>query len=274
MSSQIFAFKSPGLSPVHHPASIMRRILIAGRTDIRVASMALTKPIFPPVRYARPSRLTIVPPSQDLAAVASRLLSLAETTRIFGGIMSRTIYDLLELVWYTEWEKSNSSYDVFDDETEEYFNTEVLYVEYCLHTDRYNEYGETKGDATIEGCVRLACLLFHNTLVWNLYPRTAPVIPKPITALRVALQATIDTGLFSPCHDLLIWLLFIGACSSGVLDERLFFTRELAAAVRRHGVESWQQLRVLLVPFFYVDSCYLQAVQLVWDELQAVPVPV
>lgn len=236
--------------------------------------MALTKPIFPSIRYPRPSQLSITPPNENLLSAASRLLLLTEVPGVFGGAMSRTICDLLELVWYTERVRDSSRGKEFGEETEEYFNTEVLYVEYSLHTDRYNDYGEEKGDASIEGCVRLACLLFHNTMIWDFYPQIAPVIPKPIIALRVALQATIGTGLFSQCHDLLIWLLFIGACSSGILSERLFFIQELAAAVRIHRVETWQQLRGTLIPFFYVDRCYLGTLHAVWNELQMVPVRV
>lgn len=244
------------------------------RTDVRVACMALTKPIFSFVRYARPSHLTITPPNKDLSIAASRLLSLTKIPGIFSDAMSRTIYDLLELVWYAEWVKSCSKHKEVDEETEEYFNTEVLYVEYSLHTDRYNEFGEPRGDATIEGCVRLACLLFHNTFIWDFYPQIAPVFPKPIIALRMALQASIPTGLFNQCQDLLIWLLFVGAHSSGILNERLFFTRELAAAVRNHNIQSWQQLRATLIPFFYVDRCYLIPLREIWDELHMVPVEI
>lgn len=235
---------------------------------MRVASMALTKPIFSAVRYARPLQLTVCPPNNDLSATASRLLSLDETRGIFGSAMSQTVYDLLELEWYTEWVKSYPANQEFDDEAEEYFNTEVIYIEYCLHSDRYDEHGREKGDATIEGCVRLACVLFHNTLMWDFYPQMAALIPRPIIALKMALEDTICTGLFSECQDLLIWLLFIGTCSAGILSERSFFKRELDAAVRKHGIENLQQLRETLLPFFYVDRCYLKHVQSVWDELQ------
>lgn len=109
--------------------------------------MAFTKPIFPFVRYARPSGLTLIPPSKDHARTASRLIQLFEIPGVFGEPMSKAIYDLTELIWYAEWIKGDpKSSQSFDDETEDYFNTEVLYVEYALHTDRYTPTGETKGE--------------------------------------------------------------------------------------------------------------------------------
>ncbi|PKX98335.1 uncharacterized protein P174DRAFT_436736 [Aspergillus novofumigatus IBT 16806] len=238
-------------------------------TDIRVACMAFTKPIFPFVRYARPSGLTLIPPSKDHARTASRLIQLIEIPGVFGDAMSKAIYDLTELIWYAEWIKGDpKSSQSFDDETEDYFNTEVLYVEYALHTDRYTATGEAKGDATIEGCVRLACLLFHNSTIWEFYPAMGPVFSKPIIGLRVALETTIPAGYFNLCRELLIWVLFVGACSSRLLArEHTFFMTELTTALRNQGFRSWQELRELLLGYFYVDRYYLTPLRELWDEI-------
>ncbi|PYH98210.1 hypothetical protein BO71DRAFT_395504 [Aspergillus ellipticus CBS 707.79] len=237
-------------------------------TDIRVACMAGTKPIFPFIRYARPSQLTLIPPNDDLALIASRLIQLIEIPGMFGDAIPKTIYDLAELVWYCEWIKSSPQYQDFDDETEDYFNTEVLSVEYALHTDRYTATGGVKDEATIEGCTRLACLLFHNTVIWGFYPDIAPVFPKPIITLRQALEATIASGYFQLCRDVLVWILFTGACSSRLMPERTFFVNELIPVLREEGIQSWQELRVLLLGFFYVDRCYLTPLRELWDEIQ------
>jgi hypothetical protein len=107
--------------------------------------------------------------------MASRLLSLAEIPGFFGDEMTKTFYDLLELTLYSELTKTNPKRAslLFDEEVEDYFNNEVLYVEYCLFNDRYTAAGQLKGDDTIEGAVRLACLLFHNTAIWGFYPEMA-----------------------------------------------------------------------------------------------------
>ncbi|KAL3475196.1 hypothetical protein BJX99DRAFT_230166 [Aspergillus californicus] len=242
-------------------------------TDIRVACMSLTKPIFPFVRYARPKNFTITPPSKELEATASSLISLIQIPGIFNDVMSEVIYDLAGLVWYAEWIKGGPEDQEFGEETECYYNTEVLYVEYALHNDRYTSTGEVKGDATIEGCVRLACLLFHNSAIWDFYPQIAPVFPKPIIALQMALKSTIRAGCYHLCRGLLIWLLFVGACSTRIPDQHTFFVNELASAIRLQGVRSWQELRAILFDYFYVDRCYLGPLRALWDELQTAPAP-
>lgn len=97
----------------------------------------------------------------------------------------------------------------------------------------------------------------------------APLLPKPILALRAALEATIPTGLFALCRDLLIWLLFIGAaCSQNMPSERAYFVSELATAARLHGVGSWHEARSILLGFFYADRVHLPMLRQIWQEVQ------
>ncbi|KAJ9269504.1 transcriptional regulator family: Fungal Specific TF [Paecilomyces variotii] len=243
-------------------------------TDIRVACMALTRPIFPFIRYSRPPQIPDLGHYCGSFPIASRLLSFAQIPGFFSTSMISTIYDLLDLTQYAECVKGVSGYPqgFITEEVEDYFNNEVLYVEYSIHRDRFTELGIPKGDHTVEGCVRLACLIFHNTSIWGFYPQMAAVFPKPISALKNALEITIFAGYYELCRDLLIWLLFIGASSTQYYHqrERSFFVRELATAVNLHGLESWQELRALLTQFFYIDRCYLQSCRDLWDEVQGV----
>ena len=231
--------------------------------------MSLAKPIFSFVRAPRPVGLSLVPPNDDVALCATRLLPLLKIPGIFSDAFSKIVYDLLELCWYAEWIKGSTGYKDFSDETEDYFNFEVLSVEYALHADRYTPTGQVKGDNSIEGCCRLACLCFHNSAIWTFYPMIAPLLPKPILALRAALEATIPTGLFALCRDLLIWILFIGAaCSQTLPPERSYFVSELADVVRLHGISSWQEARVILLGFFYADRVHLPMLRQIWHEVQ------
>lgn len=231
--------------------------------------MALTKPIFTFVRSPRPAGFSLLPPNDDVALMATRLIPLVKIPGIFGDTFSQIIYDLLELSWYAEWVKSYTGYKEFNDDTEDYFNFEVLYVEYSLHADRYTPTGQAKGDDSIEGCCRLACLCFHNSAIWSFYPMVAPLLSKPILALRAALEVTIPSGLFELCPDLLIWLLFIGAaCSQTLPSERAYFVSELATAVRLHDVSSWQEVRSILLGFFYADRVHLPMLRQIWQEIQ------
>ncbi|EPS30256.1 hypothetical protein PDE_05207 [Penicillium oxalicum 114-2] len=244
-------------------------------TDVRVACMAMTKPIFPFVRCTRPANLSLVPPNDDIALCATRLLPLLNITGIFSEAFSKTIYDLLELCWYAEWVKGGGTPKEFDDETENYFNVEVLSIEYSLHADRYTPTGQIKGDNSIEGCTRLACLCFHTMYMWGFYPLLAPLMPKPILALRAALEATIPTGLFALCRDLLIWLLFIGAASSQVMPhERTYFVSELAKAAKLYEIRTWQECRTVLLGFFYVDRVLLVILRQVWHDVERIMEPV
>ncbi|KAJ5267571.1 hypothetical protein N7478_010379 [Penicillium angulare] len=238
-------------------------------TDIRVACMAMAKPIFPFVRGIRPTGFSLGPPNDDVALTATRLFPLMKIPGIFSESFSQIMYDLLELSWYAEWIKGSTGYKDFTEETEDYYNFEVIYVEYSLHADRYLPTGQVKGDNSIEGCCRIACLCFHNSAIWSFYPMIAPLLPKPIIALRAALEATIATGLFALCRDLLIWLLFIGAACSQVMPaERTYFVTELAAATRLHGVTSWQECRAILLGFFYTDRVHLPMLRQIWQEVQ------
>lgn len=231
--------------------------------------MALTKPIFPFVRSRRPAEFELVPPTDEVALLATRLFPLMKVPGIFSDHFSQIIRDLLELSWYAEWIKGNTAYKEFNDETEDYFNFEVLSVEYSLHTDRYTPTGQAKGDNSIEGCTRLACLCFHNSAIWSFYPMLAPLLPKPILALRTALEATIPTQLFALCHDLLIWLLFMGAaCSQVMPPERSYFVSQLAVAARLHGINTWQEARGILLGFFYADRVHLPMLRQIWSEVQ------
>lgn len=97
----------------------------------------------------------------------------------------------------------------------------------------------------------------------------APLLPKPILALRVALEVTVPSGLFALCRDLLVWLLFIGAvCSQCLPMERAYFVSELAKASRLHGISSWQEARSILLGFFYADRVHLPMLRQVWQEVQ------
>lgn len=266
------------------------------RNDIRIACMGLSRPIFPLVRYTRPP-IPVTAPNRDLTILASRLMAFAKIPGFFGDSLIRIMNDLLELTYYAETVKSdnnnnNNSNDDDNnsnstlptendlaDQVHEYFNNEILHVEHSLNADRYHTpTGLPKPDATIEGCTRLACLIFHNSAIWQFYPMIGAIFPKPVSALRSAVESTMLAGCYDGlCLDLLLWLLFIGACASSspaLARERAFFVAQLAGVVRAQGIGSWQDLRALLMGFFYVDRCYLVLLRRLWDEIRLVPVRV
>ena len=216
---------------------------------------------------------------RELSTLATRLISLAEIPGFLDERLIETMHALVELVLYTEivkgQDKSSAGYDEdFDEQLDDYFNNEVLYVEHTLNSERYTVTGEAKSDNTMEGCVRLACLLFHNSAIWQFYPYMTPIFARPVVTLRFAVQSTIASGCYSLCKDLLAWILFTGVFASGASlpQEREFFVRQLAAVVRSLHVQSWQELREVLMGFFYVDRTYLALLPTLWDEICTMPV--
>lgn len=274
----------------------------------------MTKPFFPFIRYAMPAH---TPPEvcvENAGKLASSLRLLARIPGVFGVEMCRTIDDLTSLTLYAEIFKLQPKLAarLFDEDIEEYFNNEVLYTEYCLINDRWipatpppiNNNNNTtpdspihrlRGDDTIEGAVRLACLLFHNTTIWPFYPAIAPLFPVPIFCLETALRNGIATGTYTYLPDLLIWLLFTGACAGKYLPTtRAWFMEELSKAVdayntsatenndfyinentHEYDMSSPQLLRTVddfrnvLNGYFYVDRCYGVDASEIWMALRS-----
>ncbi|KAJ5808725.1 hypothetical protein N7474_009994 [Penicillium riverlandense] len=222
-------------------------------TDIRVACMAHAKPIFPFIRGTRPEGLSLTPLNDDIAQLATRLISLTKVPGIFNDKMIQIIYDLLELSWYAEWIKGNTGHKDISEETEDYFNNEVP--------------GERRQLDRGVHAPRLLALPQLRHL--ELLSFSLPLLPKPIIALRLALAEAIPAGVFDLCPDLLLWMLFIGAaCSSYLPTERIFFVSELAAASRLQGINTWQEARPILLGFFYVDRVHLPMLRQIWEEVQ------
>lgn len=274
----------------------------------------MTKPIFPFIRYTMPSHTPREVSVENAGNLASTLRLLARIPGVFGVEMCRTIDDLTSLTLYAEIFKLQPELAarLFDEEIEEYFNNEVLYTEYCLVNDRWittplnNTDNNTtspdrlRGDDTIEGAVRLASLLFHNTTIWPFYPAIAPLFPVPIFCLETALRNGIAAGTYTYLPDLLIWLLFIGASAGKYLPTtRGWFMSELSKAVDAYNntsssstttatknndfyidnnneyeigpsqplLGSVNDFRDVLSGYFYVDRCYAADVSEIWNAL-------
>lgn len=213
---------------------------------------------------------------ENAGQLASSLRGISQIPGIFGVEMCRSIDDLTSLTLYAEIYKKQPQHaaSLFDEDIEEYFNNEVLYTEYCLLNDRWTPDGQLRGDDTLEGAVRIASLLFHNTTIWPFYPAIAPLFPMPIFALEAALRNGLAAGRYEVAQELLIWLLFIGACAGKYLPPcRSYFMNELAKAIpipmhdyNRMGfqLQTFADFRHLLQGYFYVDRCYLAEAREVW----------
>lgn len=208
-------------------------------TDIRAACKAMSKPIFPFIRYTMPAHIPREVRVSNAGKLASSLHSLNRTIPgIFSIDLLRTINNVTSATLYAEIHKlqPKRAAIIFDEQIEEYFNNEVLYTEYCLLSHRFTPDGtRLLGDDNPEGATRLAMLIFHNTALWPFYPSVAPIFPMPVILLQTALRSSIAAGHYDSAatRPLLVWLLFVGACAAKYLPPcRAFFIDELALAVR------------------------------------------
>ncbi|CRG90013.1 hypothetical protein PISL3812_07054 [Talaromyces islandicus] len=256
-------------------------------TDIRAACKSMSKPIFPFIRYTLPEHTPAVVLPENAGLLASNLRALGQVPGVFGIDIRRAIDDLTSVTLYCEIYKRQQRHHthppeplLLDAELEEYFNNEVLYIEHSLCNDRFTDGNMPRSDDhTIQGIVRLAMLLFHNTVLWGFYPLVAPIFLQPILTLEAALRAGTAADNFQHAPEIVAWTSFIGYCASRIVPaSREFFLHTLVAAIHsarksssstsaQRRIESFDAFHVLLQGYFYVDRCYLAEAQDVWQHI-------
>jgi hypothetical protein len=249
----------------------------------------MSKPIFPFIRYTLPEHTPAVVLPENAGFLASGLRALGQVPGVFGIDMRRAIDDLISVTLFCEIYKRQQHHQyqqpeqlLLDAELEEYFNNEVLYVEYSLCTDRFTDDNKSRGDdQTIQGIVRLAMLLFHNTIFWGFYPLVGPFFSLPITTLEAALREGIATENFQHTPEVVVWVSFVGYCAARfVPGSREFFLRTLITTVYDYNatrgnsgsssqrrIDSFDAFHALLQRYFYVERCYLAEAQDVWRQI-------
>ncbi|GAD92093.1 hypothetical protein NFIA_080900 [Paecilomyces variotii No. 5] len=276
--SQIATLVTPFLSvyPIICPPSPVTRkskLKEIIRTDIKISIVSLTKPIFPFVKPVRRTSKPILAVDAEIARLASNLLNLPDPGVLFSPDMMQVFHDLAEMTRYAELVRRRLPTGVEDDD-EDFFDTQNLFIEYRLLSYRFDPITEEfLGDNTIEGCCRLASLLYVNTVLWIAYTSAAAVLRSPVGALKVALETlpeSIKQTFWAPYSDLLAWVLFLGAHCSKDQVERPFFIMELAKVVIFNGWRDLEEARQRLMGYFYVDRMYAASLAEVWDEVQAV----
>lgn len=185
----------------------------------------------------------------------------------------QVFHDLAEMTRYAELVRRQLPTGVEDDD-EDFFDTQNLFIEYRLLSYRFDSItGEFLGDNSIEGCCRLAALLYVNTVLWIAYTSAAAVLRSPVIALKVALDS-IDESMkqtfWAPYSDILAWVLFLGAHCSRDQDERPFFIMELAKVTVFIGWRDLEEMRQTLMSFFYVDRVYGASLAEIWYEVRSV----
>lgn len=88
--------------------------------------------------------------------------------------------------------------------------------------------------------------------------------------LKVALLETDLLSFWAPHSILLLWVIFAGACVSQSKKERPWFIFHLARGIRLLKLQTLDQLRAMLLPFFYLDRMFKERLTKMWEEANAI----
>jgi hypothetical protein len=219
----------------------------------------------------------------DLEILASRLLSLSSPS-IFEKDMVDIFSDLRDLVIHTElWRRGNVQgmrYEEFGDDQRVNIEHKLLSLPFECH--------QWMGDNSIQGCCRLAALLFINTVLWLgknpalllfievksnttiAWKPASAVLRSLVIALKRSLEGMELQAVWEPHSDMLVWILFLGANSALGQVERPWFVSQLAREVISLDLKCWENARALLLKIFYLDRVQQDGFQVVWAEVQRV----
>ncbi|KAK2763180.1 hypothetical protein FQN54_009816 [Arachnomyces sp. PD_36] len=258
------------------PWPVVCQIKIA---DIKIATITLRKPIFPfPRRFLSSPTSTTIDPGPNLAKQGTLLFS-PKNLHIFHDDMLSVFHDLIKMVWYAEFIRntphtsSRSSPTALSDVEEDYFIHQILYIEHRLLQfpfDRESNVSSGGGrpENKVEAACRYVCLIFTLIVLWGHYSNMSPVTRSPLIALRYSLgdEPDLENGSWADCHDVYLWITFMGAHSSRDQPERRYFVEQFVRAAGYLGVESLEGARELLLGFFYTDYAFLESLREVWGE--------
>jgi hypothetical protein len=136
---------------------------------------------------------------------------------------------------------------------------------------------------TLQEPLRVSLLLFFYAN-WRMHEPTSPIMRTLSSQLKDSLDAytSVHCAIFtytiphtyspttdpygSAVHGLLIWILCLGAHASAGQRERPWFVLQVAVGSRVLGLRRWEDLRRLVLGFFYSDEVYGESFREIWDE--------
>jgi hypothetical protein len=203
-----------------------------------------------------------------LGLMANGLLQ-APLASFFDFQMLSIIKDMREATVFHEAYKDTKNASPIIQENE-YFQMKCVWAIYRLLTFS-SQAGPKNIVTSIQEPCRVALLIFTCTNK-NLYPPTS-TLAKALTA---QLKHSLYTAgmeiltLWVAAQDALIWILCLGAHISKGLEQRHWFVSWLAQTMSLREIYGWDNLKILLLKFFYLDSAYLRSLTEVWDEAHLV----
>ncbi|KIW58095.1 hypothetical protein PV05_02645 [Exophiala xenobiotica] len=222
--------------------------------------------------------LPTAPPTSSLAGLPPSLVeeirqNLKEDTRQMGtGILtqdadnimdwriSQAFRDMTDVVQYREYHHEKQL-EPREDELD-YINAKSYQFRYAALSAPF----EPRAPASDkEEACRLSLLIFWFTNYQMSQPDSA--LNRTLTAqLKAALQASDMKGLWGPYHELLAWVLLLGAFISAGQRERPWFVLNLAKVTRVLRLQDWADVRAVLLKYFYLDRIYAKGMEASWEE--------
>lgn len=148
---------------------------------------------------------------------------------------------------------------------ESYLTTKRFEAEYRLITlplqPRYNT------DDKIHEACRVALLTFSTSSITLLPPSSGCCRSLVRQLMEVLNQPGCDLQtLWAGLNDVLIWVLFLGAHISIGQPEQGFFVAEIARCAHVLELHELEEVRLILMRFFYLDRAYQASTQMIWEE--------
>ena len=147
-------------------------------------------------------------------------------------------------------------------EEHEYFVLTELLVDYRLLSLPF------ESDTVItplQECVRLALFTFGHLTKMSFEPGSLWTRAL-VNQFKESLEQTDLASFWSPLSTLLLWIVFLGAHVSQSLKEHPWFILHLANGVNLLKLQAADEMREVLVRFFYVETCFAQSMQTIWEE--------
>lgn len=126
---------------------------------------------------------------------------------------------------------------------------------------------ETEANANFTEALRVACILWMSTGLWN-FPIRTQLVAFNARNLYSALRHC-DLALWRESHrDVLVWILVIGICCTPHQGpERGFLLRELEGLVSARETDSVGDLVRILKGFVFMDGVYTVPLASLWRDL-------
>lgn len=179
---------------------------------------------------------------------------------LFDKSLLRAFRDLREVILYREFFHNEEC--VLPEIEVEYFSVKAYET---LHRALSIPFQLPMATSPQQEPCRLALLVFWHAN-YAIHLPDSGIFRSLTTQLKSALEQSDPQSLWQPHYRLFIWVTFLGAYISVGQREYSWFMMYLARAARHGGLHTSDDLKAVLLPFFYIDRIYCKGLENIWDE--------